>query len=374
MNTHSTDSTHSNRRDFIKAAGAAALAAATLPVWAQSNGPTITIALIGVAHIHTGGYVGLIKKRADVRVKYVWDAEADRAEKRAEETGAKVVTDLNTIWSDPEVSTVVILSETNRHPDLVIAAAKAGKNIFAEKPLATTGKESREMAEAIEKAGVLFTTGYFMRTDAKHIFLKDQIAQGNFGTITRVQASNCHNGSLGGWFDHDFRWMADPKIAGVGAFGDLGTHKLDILMWLLGDIDSVTGVIRAVTHRYGDCDESGEALLNFKSGVIGTLAAGWVDIEDPVQLLISGTKGYAMVVNNKLFYRSENVAGSDIHKPWTDLPPAPPAPLTQFLNAVGGAKDEPLVKPAEAAARVVVMEAIYKAAAHHKWVDVKDEA
>ena len=98
------------------------------------------------------------------------------------------------------------------------------------------------MAEAIDKAGVLFTTGYF-RGPIPSIFFSRTKPRGNFGTITRVRASNIHNGSLEGWFDTDWRWMTDPKIAGVGAFGDLGTHKLDILMWMLGDLESVTADI-----------------------------------------------------------------------------------------------------------------------------------
>ena len=226
------------------------------------------------------------------------------------------------------------------------------------------------MADAIEKAGLIFTTGYAMRTDAKHLFLKNEIAAGHFGKISRVRASVCHNGSLGGLFDGEWHWMADPKIAGVGAFGDLGTHKLDILMWLFGDIDSVAAEIHPVTHRYGDCDETGEALICFKSGIIGTLAAGWVDIEDPMTLMISGTQGHAVIVNGQLFYRSEKVAGSDSHKPWTDLPPSLPEPMDQFLDAVEGVKNEPLVSPREAASRVTVMEAMYQAAREHKWVKV----
>jgi hypothetical protein len=117
---------NSNRRDFIKAAGVAALAAAALPVWAQTN-KTTTIALVGVAHIHTPGYIDLIKKRSDVHIKYVWDHDADRASQHAKDTGAQAVSDLNVIWSDPEITAVVILSETNLHPELVKAAAKAGK-------------------------------------------------------------------------------------------------------------------------------------------------------------------------------------------------------------------------------------------------------
>lgn len=357
------------RRDFIKTTGAVALAATVLPAWAQAE-KKIIVAFVGVAHIHTQEYLNLVKNRPGTQIKYVWDHDASRAARRAKEVDAAVPADLNVIWSDPEISAVVILSETDRHHDLVLAAAKAGKNIFAEKPLGITAKGSREMAEAIEKAGVIFTTGYFMRTDPKHIFLKSEIAKGNFGTITRVRGSNCHNGSLGGWFDTEWRWMADPKIAGVGAFGDLGTHKLDILMWLFGGIESVTADIHPVTHRYGDCDETGEALIRFESGIIGTLAAGWVDIEDPVKLLISGTQGHAVIFNDHLFYRSEKIDGSDSHKPWTDLPPALPEPMDQFLDAVAGAKDEPLVTPSEAAARVVVMEAMYKGARKREWVKI----
>jgi 1,5-anhydro-D-fructose reductase (1,5-anhydro-D-mannitol-forming) len=249
-----------------------------------------------------------------------------------------------------------------------LAAAKAGKHMFAEKPLGITAAESREMAEAIENAHLLFTTGYFMRTDPKHIFLKEEIAQGRFGKITRARGSNCHNGSLGGWFDTEWRWMADPKIAGVGGFGDLGTHKLDILMWLLGDVDSVTADTRVVTGRYGDCDESGEGLLQFKNGTIATLAAGWVDVADPVQLLISGTEAHAVVVNDRLYYKNKKVEGADGVEPFTQLPAAPPPPMYQFVNAVSGQKDQPLVTPREAAARVSVMEAMYKAARERTWL------
>ena len=357
------------RRDFMKATGTAVLAATALPAWAQDQ-KKMTIAFVGVAHIHSPSYINLVKKRPDVVVKYVWDHDAARADQRAKEVGAQTVADAQTIWSDPEIVAVVILSETDRHRDLVLAAAKAGKHMFVEKPLSTTARESREMAEAIEKAGVLFTTGYFNRTDPKKLFIKSEIAAGNFGTITRIRGSNCHNGSLGGWFDTDWRWMADPKIAGVGAFGDLGTHLLDILMWLNGDIESVTADIRPVTHRYGDCDETGEALIQFKNGVIGTLAAGWVDIENPVELQVSGTEGHAIIVNGQLYYQSKKHPGGDAKKPWTELPEAPKPPLNQFLDAVAGSKNEPLVTPHEAAARVTVMEAMYEGAKKRKWVEV----
>jgi predicted dehydrogenase len=358
------------RREFLKTTGVAAVAAGAMQAaWAQQD-QKLTLALVGAAHIHTPGFIELLKTRPDAKVKYVWDHDAVRAEKRAKELNAEVVQDLNKIWSEPAIQAVVIYSETNRHHDLVLAAAKAGKHMFVEKPLGITAKESLAMAAAIEHANLLFTTGYFMRTDPKHLFLKEEVAKGHFGKITRVRGSNCHSGALEGWFDTEWRWMTDPKIAGIGGFGDLGTHKLDILAWLMGDIETVTADVKSVTGRYGDVDECGEGLLQFKNGVIGTLAAGWVDVEDPVQLLISGTEGHAVVVDNHLYYKSKHVPGSDSKDPYTKLPPASRPPMHQFLDAVAGAKDQPLVKPSEAAVRVVVMEALYKAAREKKWVKV----
>jgi predicted dehydrogenase len=358
------------RRDFLKTTSTAVMATGALSVgWAQGD-KKITVALVGAAHIHTPGFVELVKTRNDVRVKSVWDHDGARAEMRAKELNAGVVKDASEIWADPDIQAVVIYSETNRHHDLVLAAAKAGKHMFVEKPLGITARESLAMAEAIERANLLFTTGYFMRTDPKHIFLKDEVAKGHFGKITRARGSNCHNGALEGWFDKEWRWMADPKIAGIGGFGDLGTHKLDILMWLLGDVDTVTADVKIVTGRYPGCDECGEGMMQLKNGTIATLAAGWVDVEDPVQLLISGTEGHAVIVDNHLFYRSKNVPGSDSKDPYTKLPPASRPPMHQFLDAVAGSKDQPLVKPSEAAARVVVMEALYKGAHERKWVKV----
>ncbi len=356
------------RRRFLRTASAATLAAASLPsAWAQAQ-KQISMAFVGVAHIHTPSYIDALKKRTDVKIKTVWDHDPDRAAKYATRLGVPAANDLNQVWADPDLAAVVICSETNRHSELVLAAARAGKHLFVEKPLGITGRESLAMAEAIERANVLFTTGYFMRADPKHLFLKHEIAKGNLGQITRARGSTCHGGVLAGWFDEEYRWMADPKISGVGAFGDLGTHKLDILTWFLGDVDAVTADLEEVTHRYRDCDETGEALLRFKSGVIGTLAAGWVDVEDPVQLLISGTEGHAVIVDNHLYYRSKKLPTVDSKEPYTNLPAAPRAPIDQFVDAVAGAKNQPLVTAREAAARVAVMEAIYKAARGRKWV------
>jgi predicted dehydrogenase len=325
-------------------------------------------ALVGCAHIHTPGFIKRLKDRADVQVRLVWDHDRERAQKCAAELEARVASDLDSIWSDSQIESVVICSETDRHESLVLPAVAAGKHLFVERPLGLGAADAYRMANAIDEAGVLFQTGYFMRGNPIHMFIRDQIHNGSFGKITRVRHTNCHSGALKGWFDTEWRWMTDLNQAGVGAFGDLGTHSLDILLWWLGDVTQVTALIDPVTGRYGDCDETGEGLMRFANGVIGSLAAGWVDVSHPVSVIISGTEGHAHVDSGKLYFKSDHVGGADGSQPWTDLPEALPHAFELFFNAIAGHDDVPLVRPQEAAARSAVMEAFYEGARQQAWV------
>ena len=326
----------------------------------------IQVALVGCAHIHTPGFAKRMQERSDVNVKTVWDHDEARAQRWSAELKAARVADPSQIWSDDALDAVIICSETDRHEPLVRAAADAKKHMFVEKPLGLAAADAYAMADAIKAAGVLFQTGYFQRGNPHHLFLKEQIEKGSFGKITRIRHINCHGGSLGDWFTPEWLWMTDMAQAGVGAFGDLGTHSLDILMWLLGDVESVTADIDMGTARYPNCDELGEGLLRFKNGVIGSLAAGWVDVAQPVPVLVSGTEGHAHVDNGQLYFKSSHVEGADGAEPWTDLPAAWPHAFELFLDAVGG-KDVPLVGAHEAAKRSDVMAALYKAAQTHTW-------
>jgi predicted dehydrogenase len=333
----------------------------------------ISLGLLGCGHIHVPGFIKMLKGRTDVSVKSVWDHDAPRGQARADELGARFISDYRAILSNPEIKGVIVTTETNQHEPIVLAAAAAGKHIFVEKPLGFTGRDAYAMADAIEKAGVIFQTGHFMRGFSYVQFLKKQVDAGVFGKITRVRASNCHSGALGGWFDKEWRWMADPKIAGCGAFGDLGSHVLDLLLWFFDDVTEVTAQIDNGTARYEGCDETGEGLMRFKNGIIATLAAGWDDVANPVTMIISGTEAHAAVINGELFFQCKAIEGADGKKPWTDLPPQLPHAFELFLDAMVG-KKVPLIGARETAYRGAVMEAMYEGAKGRKWVGVAQRA
>ena len=331
-----------------------------------------TLAFLGIAHIHTPSFIKTVLERPDFKIKALWDDQPERAAIAAEHAGCPTVSDYRAILRDDEIDAVIICSETALHRELVEAAAAAKKHLFVEKPLASKASEAYAMQRAIDAAGVLFHVGHFMRGYPFNRALKGWIDAGVFGTITRIRHSNVHHGAIGGWFDpgrgwypDGWLWMTDVERAGCGGFGDLGAHSLDVLMWLMGDVERVTAQVDNLLGKY-PCDEYGEGMLRFRNGAIGTLAAGWVDIARPHPILVSGTDGVAYVDDGKLYVKSDNLAGADGGE-WTDLPEALPHAFVLFLNALNG-EEVPLISAKEAADRSAVMEAFYQAADTHTWV------
>ncbi|HLL91115.1 MAG TPA: Gfo/Idh/MocA family oxidoreductase, partial [Tepidisphaeraceae bacterium] len=118
--------------------------------------------------------------------------------------------------------------------------------------------------------------------------------------------------------------------------------------------------------------ETGEGLMRFKNGAIGTLAASWDDVANPLQYLISGTEGHAAVISGQIHFTTKKEPKFDGSTPVRqgELPAAKPAGFDAFLDAITG-KEATLVGAREAAYRSSVMEAMYAGAKDGKWVAPK---
>jgi predicted dehydrogenase len=95
-----------------------------------------------------------------------------------------------------------------------------------------------------------------------------------------------------------------------------------------------------------------------------------VDVANPVTLQIAGTEGHALIVHDRLHFESKKVSGSKMAEPVASLPAALKAPLLQWVDVVSGQAGQPLVTPAEAAARVAVIDAAYESARTGRWTTV----
>jgi predicted dehydrogenase len=266
----------------------------------------------------------------------------------------------------------VLTGTTAQHDGLAVAAARAKKHLFIEKPLATSGAEALKIYNAIKENKVMFQTGHFMRSDPVNQFIKAEIEAGNFGTISRARHSNCHSGATSGWFDKDYRWFFLKDQSGGGGFFDMGCHSVDILVYFFGPVLAATACIGPQTVKY-QIDEYGEGMLQFKSGPVATFAGSWVDVANPVTHLISGTEGHLTVMHGKVYYESRRtkVAGADGKTPLDPaiFPPGLPHPLDNFLDAVADSKKADVLIPVEDALNVVqAMEAMYAGHRIGGWV------
>jgi myo-inositol 2-dehydrogenase/D-chiro-inositol 1-dehydrogenase len=216
---------------------------------------------IGQVHASTIAYRGALAQLAAVTDPLPGAAQALAAKFRVPAIG----TDYQAIIADPEIDAVLICTPTDTHAEIIMAAAKAGKHIFCEKPVALNLKDTDAAIQAAERAGVKLQIGFNRRFDANFARVRKAIVGGEIGDPHIVHIVS--------------RDPAPPPIAYVrssgGIFLDMTIHDWDIARFLIGsEIDEVYvqgGVmVDPAIGEAGDIDTH-VTLLRFANGVIGTI-------------------------------------------------------------------------------------------------------
>ena len=367
-----------NRRDVLRSsaaglAGVSLMGSATAAFAQNDTKPAkpVRLGVLGCAHIHIEQYARMIEANDQITTVAAWDASSKFLDPAIKMLGCDKAASAGALLDRDDIDGVMILSENVHHEKLAGAAAKAGKPIFVEKPLAPTPEAARNIAEVVKKAGVTFQIGYHMRSEGNMRFLQKVVQEGKLGDITTLRLRYGHAGSLIGWWDGDYAWMGDPKLVGRGALGDLGIHLIDVLLWFTqGDkMQALTAQVDNVTGQYDGLDEYGTAVFRFESGLIATTTASYVDQNDLHRLEISGTKGHAHITKGRLFLTCEPITGRPGERYWAEYDPSLAHPLELFAQAVAGA-DVPLTSVEEAARACEIVGEMYKAAEARKWLEV----
>ncbi len=165
-----------------------------------------------------------LAQRNDCELLYVVDTKPEAAKALAEPLGARQA-DAERVFKDKKVNAVLIASSTGSHADLSIAAAKAGKAIFCEKPVDLTLEKTDLCIREVEKAGVPMFVGFNRRFDPGFRALKRRLDAGEAGTIEQVIITNRDPGLP------EMRFLATSG----GLFLDFTIHDFDMARWLLGE-------------------------------------------------------------------------------------------------------------------------------------------
>lgn len=220
--------------------------------------------LIGASNIASGCVIPAIRANGG-EVVTVMSADAGRGAAFAEEHGiAGSTASLETLVSDPGIDAVYISTTNQLHKPQAIAAARAGKHILCEKPLAMTVADAVAMRDAAREAGVVLATNHHLRNAATHRAMRDAIADGRIGKP--IAARVFHAVYLP---RHLQGWRLTDASAGGGVILDILVHDVDTLRFVLGaDPVEITAISQNAGMAAEGIEDGAMSVIRFDNGVI----------------------------------------------------------------------------------------------------------
>jgi predicted dehydrogenase len=235
----------------------------------------VRIALVGcgvISEHHVRGHAahshrGRITLCCDIDLKKAFE-RADQVEALTGERPA-IVDDYAAVLANPEIDSIELCTPSHLHTEPVIAAARAGKHVSCQKPLALTLADCDAMISAATEAGTILFYAEMFRVWEPVMIANRVIAEGGIGQVVGLQATYAH--WQGGEYAHT-AWRYDPKIAGGGQLIDGGIHWVDILRTIGGPISSVSCFAHRVRPELGGEDTTA-VIFRYADDRLGTLMA-----------------------------------------------------------------------------------------------------
>ncbi len=383
--------------------------------------PKLNIAMVGykfMGKAHSNAYrqvARMMHPDAMPVMKLLVGRTPDALKAAAEEFGwEKTETDYHKAVRRKDIDIVDVCTPNNAHKEVIMAALRAGKHVFSEKPLAMNVKDAIQMAQAAVDAGVKHMVNFNYRFCPAISLAKQLINEGRVGKVFHVRASYLQDWII----DPDFPlvWRLDGNVAGSGSHGDLNAHIIDMALWLVGDIQEVSATMETfvkdrptqamttggLTAAAGEgrgavtVDDAVISLARFKNGALGTFEASRFSAghKNAIYFEVNGDKGSLRFeferMNELQYFNREDpahaqgfrtiLATEGIHpylQAWW-----PPGhiigyehgfthSLYNFINAVANntATAPDFVDGAKVNA---VLDAMTKSSATRKWVDVPE--
>lgn len=272
---------------------------------AEGDAPTLGIGMLGYAFMgkaHTNALKTLpymmYPPAAIPRLVAICGRNQEATSEAAKRYGyEKTYTDWRAMIDDPDVQVFDNGGPNDAHAEPTIAAARAGKHVFCEKPLARTAEEAKTMLDAVQSAGVKHMVAFNYRFVPALVQAKRLIESGKLGRIFHFRAVYLQEWII----DPNFPkvWRLDKSVAGSGALGDLGAHIIDLGRFLVGEPTRIMGMTktfipeRPLMDGSGmgtvDVDDAVISLIEFENGAIGTVEAS---------RFCQGRKNYNMIEIN----------------------------------------------------------------------------
>ena len=191
----------------------------------------VRVGIIGCGGIANGKHLPSLHKLKNVALVAFCDIVLERAEKAKAKYGtpdAMVTPDYRVLLDDPTIDVVHVLTPNRWHSEITVAALEAGKHVMCEKPMAINSLEAKKMLDAAERCGKKLSIGYQSRHRPDSLYLKKEVEDGTFGDIYYAKATAIRRRAVPTW-----GVFLDEYAQGGGPLIDIGTHALDLTLWML---------------------------------------------------------------------------------------------------------------------------------------------
>ncbi len=236
----------------------------------------LRVAAVGVGRLGLLHAQNLARRVPGVQLAVVVDADEAATRRAGALCGVPHTTDYAAVLADPSITAVEICTASDSHADMIVAAARAGKHIFCEKPIALTLSDADRAIAAVDKAGVLLQIGFMRRYDEAYQEAQRLIEAGSIGRPLTFRSASLDSGisssrefleSCGGIFldvsIHDFdlaRWLMADEVTEVYAVGSVAVHQA---LREVGDVDNAVATLRFARGGIGTVSVSHTAVYGY---------------------------------------------------------------------------------------------------------------
>lgn len=300
----------------------------------------------------------------------------------AKQFNCRSCNDYQEVLDDEEIDAVAICLPSGLHSEITIAAAKAGKHVICEKPIDTVVSRAEEMVSACHENGVKFSVIMQHRFDEPVMHLKKAIDEGIMGQLLWGASRTI-------WYRDDeyFEnpWRGTWKYDGGGALINQSIHYIDLLLYVLGDVRSVSGKCRKLLHKQIETEDIGVANLEFKNGTVGTIegtTAAYPGLY--TELSIFGEKGTVIIRNDQLlFYQFQSGKNSEFENILNpqkanelrqDAAVGDSSHIRQYQDFIDAIQEDrqPIVSGEDALKSLKVIKAIYQSSEEKREIFLSD--
>jgi predicted dehydrogenase len=248
----------------------------------------LTVACIGLGW-WSDVLADAIRRSGKLRIAACYSRSDDKRKTFASKHGCRAASTYEEILGNGSIEAIINTTPNNAHLETTRAAARAGKHVFLDKPIANTVTEGREIAAICRKAGVVLAIGYQRRRESQFRWIREQIDAGAFGKLVNAEANISRDRigkiDLGSW-----RYTADGMPGGVML--QIGVHYVDVLEYLIGPVKTVNGMLAQLVLP-GDNPDVASLVMEHENGALSTVNASYASASEYYVMNIYGKEATA---------------------------------------------------------------------------------